>query len=182
MLIDEYIEERKATKTYQARLLIFEKYKIKSKWGGLGTVVPPLPKADDEHHVIALDFNGIYPRITTVLSDKQQNIKTNELSNCLFVFVKINPPLLHIPSPEGGYQLGDGDKINATIDVTYKINDVREFWLNTDDPVAMFERSVVNEARKYFFSITSNYFINKSLELKSSLEAYITEQHDMIQK
>lgn len=178
----EYVAERKATKTYQENLILFKEYKIERKWGGLMPVFPDLPKADNEHHVLVLNFKGIFPSIIDILTQQKPEIgsilKTNELGQYLFVLIKIKPKLLSIPSPNGGYQLGDGHAINAALDITYQIKDVKEFWLSADDPMAMFQRAVINEARKYFFSITSEYLIRRPGDSKGDFESYIREHRN----
>ncbi|WP_417915024.1 hypothetical protein [Candidatus Electronema sp. JM] len=182
LIIMEYIATHKKTKTFQEQLLTFKEYKVERKWCGLKTVLPNLPKADNEHHVLVMNFKGIYPSIIDILTQEkpetENGLKTNELGQYLFVFIKIKPKLLSIPSPNGGYQLGDWHTINAALDITYQIKDVQEFWLSADDPMAMFQRAVINEARKYFFSVTSEYLIRRPGDSKDDFESYIREHRN----
>ncbi|MCI5188790.1 MAG: hypothetical protein D3905_03110 [Candidatus Electrothrix sp. AS4_5] len=187
--VAEYIAERKTTTTCKEGLVIFKKYKIERKWGGLRTVFPDIPKADDEHHVLIMNFKGIHPSITDILTQNKPKIgdqaKTNELTNYLFIFVKIKPQLLSISSPDKGYQLGDGHTIHADIEVRYKINDAGKFWLNGDDPLALFQRAVINEAKEYFLNITSEYLVRRPGDSKGDLESYIREhqvEHSELKK
>ncbi|MCI5194761.1 MAG: serine protease [Candidatus Electrothrix sp. AW5] len=178
-VISEYVTEHKKTVTFQKQLVTYKEYKVERKWGGLRTVFPALPKAGDEHDVLIMNFKGTCPSIADVLTKTKIEIgdwaQTNELTNYLFIFVKIKPQLLSISSPDGEYQLGDGHKINATIDVTYRIRDIRDFWLSGDDPLALFQRTVINKATEFFFNITSQYLIRKPIDSKASLESYIHE-------
>ncbi len=176
MSIAEYISERKKTKTYEAGLLIFKKYNIESKWYSLRAVFPVLPNADDEYHILVMSFKSIHPSITTVLTNKKEKdnaIEKDELDKYLFIFVKIKSQILAIPSPADGYQLGDGYTIHTDIEVEYKINNAKKFWLYADDPLDLFQRIVVNEAKQYFFSTDSSYLLEGLGNMKRNIEQFI---------
>jgi hypothetical protein len=177
LTINEYIEARNKTRTCQEQLIIFKQYKIEHKWFGLRIVFPEFPKSDEEHHVFVITFKGVHSSVTQVLTHNDISIKTTDLSNCLFAFIKIKPQLLRIHSPNQGYQLGDGHKIHSAVDITYRVKNTREFWLSSDDPLAMFQHELIHIIKNYFFSITTEYLIREIGRSKRNLEAYIIEYY-----
>jgi len=178
LTINEYIEARNKTRTCQEQLIIFKQYKIEYKWFGLRIVFPELPKPDKEHHVVVINFKGVHPIVTKILTHEGINIKMSDLSNCFFALIKIKPQILHIHSPNQGYQLGDGHKIHSAVDITYRVKNTREFLLSSDDPLTMFQREIIHIIKNYFFSITSEYLIRRPGDSKGDLESY-TREHQI---
>lgn len=177
MSISEYTSELEKTKTYRDGLIAFREYKIETKWAGLRTVFPELPCADSENHIVVMDFKGGRHNIFSVLTKKEYgiNLNTNNLSHFLFIFVKIKPRNLHISSPQKGYQLGDGHRVDAIVNIVYRIEDVESFWMVSDDPLATLEFSIIDEVKNYFLGITSEYLIRRPSESKNDLERHIYE-------
>ena len=126
MSISKYIAELEKTKTYKDGIVTFREYRIETKWGGLRTIFPELPRADRENHIIVMSFRGNQPSIEEILTKRKHQIplNTNDSNQFLFIFVKVKPQNLHITSPQNGYRLGDGHRIDAAIDIRYQIADV----------------------------------------------------------
>jgi len=178
MTIDKYMTDIQLTKAFQEGLLSCEEYKIGSKWFGLRPVVPDIPKADNERHIIVLNFKGGYPVLCKVLtkeSDKPEGVNTTD--SILFIFVNMKQKIMHIPSPQGRYQLGDGHKIDADINITYRISDTQVFWSSSFDPLSQFEAEAIDTAKRYFLGITSQHLVRNLGDLKDSLEMHLNESH-----
>ncbi|WP_417912453.1 hypothetical protein [Candidatus Electronema sp. TJ] len=178
MTIEKYIADLQSTKTFGEGLMSWKEYKIEPKWFGFRTFIPDIPKADDERHVVILNFKGGYPTLCKVLtkeSDKPEGINTTDL--ILFIFVSIKPRTMHIPSPQARYQLGDGEKIDADINITYRVSDAEAFWKSASDPLAQFEAAAIDAAKRFFLGITSQYLVRELGDLKNSLEINLNESH-----
>ncbi|MCI5192676.1 MAG: hypothetical protein D3915_06055 [Candidatus Electrothrix sp. AU1_5] len=184
MAITNYLAELQATRTYKEGVITTQEYNFISKFGGIYRKLPEIPKPDDDRHIIVMEMLGDQPNIYGVLSDPKMTIstKSTDANRLLFIFVKIKPGVLRVPSPEKGYQLGDGHHINATFDITYRITDVKNFWSSAQDPVSALETTIADEARNYFSSVTSNYLVKAPADLKKTLESHIDAEIKRIKK
>lgn len=184
MAITNYLAELQATRTYKEKVITAQEYKFICKFGGVYRKLPEIPKADDDRHIIVMEMLGDQPNIYGVLSDPKMTInpKSTDANRLLFIFVNIKPGALRVPSPEEGYQLGDGHHISTTFDITYRITDVRKFWSCAQDPIAALETSIVNEARNYFLNVTSDYLVKAPADLKQTLESHIDAEINRVKK
>lgn len=184
MAMSDYLAELQATKTYKAGLITTQEYKFITKLGGIYRALPEIPRADTDKHIIVMELLGNQPNIYTALTDPRMTIspKTTDANRLLFIFVKIKPHILKIVPPQEKYQLGDGHQIGATFDITYRIADVEDFWRGAKDPIAVLEAAIINEAKNYFLSITSNYLVSSPADLKKTLEQHIQDTEIKIVK
>lgn len=174
MLITEYIEKIKKTKTYQEDIIDFEIYKIEARWLGLRPKLPDVPRPDREHQIIVMDFNGVYPSIFDELTHEKPEIKKKlnlSYSNkILFIFIKHKPQILSIPPLQTGYPLGDGEKVDVSLKIIYKIFNVSRFWACAEDPIGSFQSAIVNEVKNFLNKIKSYDYIDNFGKLKNMTE------------
>ena len=165
-------------------MITTQEYNFISKLGGIYRKLPEIPRPDDDRHIIVMEMLGDQPNIYGVLSDPKMTIspKSTDANRLLFIFVKIKPSVLRVPSPEKGYQLGDGHHISTTFDITYRITDVKKFWSCAKDPIAILETAIIDEARNYFLGVTSNYLVKAPADLKKTLESHIDAEIKRIKK
>lgn len=176
MSLTNYTEALQKTKTYQAGLISFQEYSFQSRLGFF-KVLPNMPHADDDRHVVVMEVRGNRPNLLTVLEDPKHSIQatTKDVDKLLFIFVEMRPHTLVIESPNGGYRLGDGHRIDAKFTVTYRIKDAKEFWSGNKDQLAEFEIAAIDAAKNFFLKISSNFLIISPADLKQSLEKHISE-------
>ena len=184
MEMTNYLAALQATKTYKEGVITAQEYKFISKFGGMYRKLPEIPRADDDRHIIVMEMLGDQPNIYRVFShpDMTINPKTTDANRLLFIFVKIKPAILRIASPEEGYPLGDNHHISASFDITYRIIDVKKFWSCAIDPIAALETSIINEARNYFLSVTSDYLVKAPADIKQTLESHIDAEIKRVKK
>lgn len=175
MSVADYIATLQKTKTYQAGLISFQEYSFIPRMLGLGRVLPKIPHADDDRHVIVMEIRGDQPNILTVLkgSNDSIHITTKDVDKLLFIFVEMRPHTLIVDKSEDGYRLGDGHRIDAKFTVTYKIEDAKNFWMGSKDQLSEFEATITNAAKNFFLNHFSHYFIRYPADLKNRLEKHI---------
>jgi hypothetical protein len=176
-----YIAKLNDKKTYKAGLIDdIQEYAFKS----IGPIkIPPrLPRANEDRHVIAIEFRGDQPSIFTVLDapGKEINPVYGSADKLLFVFVNMKSHILRIESPIGGYRLADDQQIGAAFQVGYRISDAGLFWKTANDPLDEFESTVIQEARDYFTRITSNYLVSFPFDSKRALEQHLDVQLNVV--
>lgn len=177
MSISSYIAELQGTKTYEAGLIKFQEYNIKSNLFGLIRTLPSVPNADENRHVVVLKMVGDQPNLITVLDNPNQSFNPNirDANKLLFIFVEMKRHVTKLASPPEGYQLGDGHQINASLQVTYQVADVKDFWREAKDPLAEFEAVVIDAAKNFFLNTTSDFLINSPAAMKQFIEQHIQE-------
>jgi hypothetical protein len=189
MSISSYITELQETKTYEAGLIKFQEYNIKSNLFGLIRTLPSVPRADENRHVVVLKMVGDQPNLLTVLNNPNKAFNPNirDANKLLFVFVEMKRHITQIEAPPEGYQLGDGHQISANLQVTYEVADAEDFWKGAKDPLAEFEAGIFDAAKSFFLNTTSNFLVNSPAAMKQSLERHIQEtgmivlKHDLEQ-
>ena len=177
MALTDYIETLKQTKTYEAGLISIQEYSFKSRMLGLVRSLPSVPHADDDRHVVVMEILGDQPNILTVLREKNQTFHptTKDVNKLLFVFVEMRPHTLVIEKSRDGYRLGDGHQINAEFNVTYKVENAKEFWGGNKDQLADFESALTDAAKNFFLGKSSRDLIISPANLKQSLEKHISD-------
>lgn len=177
MALSDYIEALKETKTYQCGLISFQEYMIEKKFFGLQRRLPPVPHADKDRHVIVLEVLGDQPTLYSVLADSRHSLDltARNADSLLFVFVKMRPLSLAVLSPQSGYRLGDGNHIDAELQLTYQVTDAEIFWSGSQDPIATLDAVVQDAAKDFFLTKSSNDLIVAPGDLKHSLERHVQD-------
>ncbi|HBA56099.1 MAG TPA: hypothetical protein DCZ04_17040 [Syntrophorhabdus aromaticivorans] len=175
MTLADYIDTLRKTRTYQAGLISFQEYSFETRMLGLGRVLPHIPHADEDRHIVVMEIRGNIPNILTVLKDPNHSIQTTtkDVDKLLFVFIEMRPHTLVVESPANGYRLGDGHRIDAKFTVTYQIRDAKVFWSGNRDQLSEFETVITDAAKNFFLDRSSNSLIGSPADFKQALEGHI---------
>jgi len=119
--------------------------------------VPEPPQADIDKSVIVLNVVNDYDMPIRILNTAGQpaDLRTRHVGNILLVYISNGIKTMKIPGPPNGYQLKDRERIFGPIDISFRIDDLQNFWKPKADPVDRFETKAYQKIQEFFSSLNS---------------------------
>lgn len=187
MILQDYVNKLKATKTYKAGLLTIHEYGYQSKLFGLIRNPDHVPDSKKDGPFVFLDFSKNRPTLPTFYTDRNNgreapSLDTTHANKVLFIFIKMTPVSIVVSSPQGGYELKDGHSINADLKVRFQVNDIENFWNSSDDPLELLEDMINNKVKDYFLGKWSSDILSNKADTKKYIENSIGTMKSDLEK